>query len=174
MGDGEGAPRPVFPVQNQQQGHDSWGQARRSQEQAGGGGGKGGSGQRVALVGPGAPRPLPASSSSFLRPQAGAQCPPWPCPCASPSLRMANSVSTALPTPPPPLISLCFFLRTGVQGQALSCCHPVGSGGPEGHQLSIQPRGPRPRGSKHTHTQNTSKTPLVPSPRTVRFLRLVL
>lgn len=114
--------------------------------------GKGGFGQRVALVSPGAPRPLPASSSSFLRPQAGAQCPPWPCPCASPSLRMANSVSTALPTPP--LISLCFFLRTGVQGQALSCCHPVGSGGPEGHQLSIQPRGPRPRGSKHTHTKH--------------------
>lgn len=27
-GDGQGAPRPVFPVQNQQQGHDSWGQAR--------------------------------------------------------------------------------------------------------------------------------------------------
>lgn len=36
--DGKGAPRPVFPVQNQQHWHNSWEQARRGREQGGGGG----------------------------------------------------------------------------------------------------------------------------------------
>lgn len=65
-GDGKGAPRPVFPVQNQQQGHDSWEEAR-SREHKGGEGQEGSCRQRSSSL----LRhqcPLSASSSIFTWP----------------------------------------------------------------------------------------------------------
>lgn len=62
-GDGEGAPRPVSPVQNQQQGHDSWEEARRSHEQEGGEGQQGSCRQWSSSL---LRRQCPLSASSFI------------------------------------------------------------------------------------------------------------
>ena len=66
-GDGKRAPRSVFPVQNQQQGHNSWEQAGGSHEQGGGGVGKGSHGRGCSSSPSGTPV-SPLSVQLSLRP----------------------------------------------------------------------------------------------------------